>query len=357
MDRRTFLAGAAAAALPGWARLAVADTPLAAALREAIPEWMHEFHVPGASIALIEEGRPGWSAAFGIRDQRKPAAVDAETIFEAASMSKPLFAYAVLKLVEDGVVDLDRPLDAYLPEPYAPGEPAIGRITARMVLNHTTGLPNWRRGDRTRDPLYLVAEPGSRFTYSGEGFMYLQTVVEALVGERVGPWLQETMLNPLGMQYSSYTWRDDFAANYAHGHDRGGQPNDYSFRRIANTAASLYTTPGQYARFASLMIRPPPDFDGRLGDAALQAMLAPASVKKEGFRYGLGWGLCRTLPGRTLVYHGGANGSGHRCLTAFDRETGSGFVLMSNGKGGASLRREVVDVAFPKARLWEALGG
>src|SRR5688572_20487751 len=135
--------------------------------------------VPGASIALVREGEIEHITAFGVRnaDARQP--VSAETVFQAASLSKPVFAHAVLQLVDAGMLQLDEPLSRFVP-PLAPDDPACLRITARHVLSHTTGLPNWRRDEY---PLRTYFPPGSRFSYSGEAFVYLQSVIEGLTGE------------------------------------------------------------------------------------------------------------------------------------------------------------------------------
>jgi CubicO group peptidase (beta-lactamase class C family) len=327
-----------------------------ALLLQRIPRWMERSKVPGVSIVTVDNARVSWSASFGKRHANAPYAVDKQTIFEAASMSKPLFSYAVLKLVENGVLDLDRPLDDYLAEPYAPEEPAISKITARMVLSHTTGLPNWRKRNGGSSDLYLLHPPGRKFGYSGEGFVYLQTAVETLVDMDIGQYLRTGPLNGMGMTYSSYTWRDVYEDNYAHGHDANGKPREYKFRRKANTAASLYTTADEYVKFLLAMMGHGNPGEYQLAPEMLAAMLTPVSRKQDGFHYGLGWGLCRSSTGGTIVYHGGSNRSGHRCLCAFDRKAGSGFVLMANGRGGGILRRQIADVIYPGARLGDTLG-
>ncbi|NQT40586.1 MAG: beta-lactamase family protein, partial [Planctomycetes bacterium] len=154
---------------------------LTAVLEAKVPRLMKEEHVPGLSMVLVRENRIVWKKAFGVRIAGEPEKVDDQTIFEAASMSKPLFTYRVLKLAEDGGFDLDRPLDGCLAEPYLPDQPLAGKITARMVMLHRTGLPNWRKGGwRAGGPLLVLHEPDTRFTYSGEGYLYLQTVIEHL---------------------------------------------------------------------------------------------------------------------------------------------------------------------------------
>ncbi|HWN93506.1 MAG TPA: serine hydrolase domain-containing protein, partial [Methylomirabilota bacterium] len=107
---------------------------------------MQESHVPGLSIAVIKDARIAWRGAFGVKDVESREPVDRDTMFEAASMSKPVFAYVVMKLCEKGVVNLDTPLTRYTPERFVPDDPRLDLITARHVLSHTSGLPNWRSG-------------------------------------------------------------------------------------------------------------------------------------------------------------------------------------------------------------------
>lgn len=359
LTRRSLLVSAGAAALSSLASgcrrspagsLPVEGTSAAARWRAElarIPEWMDQYRLPGLSIATLSDGQVNWAATYGVRRSGEPGTVDDRTVFEAASMSKPLFACAVLRLVNDGILDLDTPLDEYLDAPYAPEAPATSEITARMVLTHTTGLPNWRRGGDSA-PLYLVGTPGGGFGYSGEGYVYLQTVMEALVGSAAGPYLKAQLLDPLGMPGSSYTWLETYADNYGHGHDEDGAPRDYPFSDRANAAASLYTTPLEYAQYLLALMHG----DARLlPPESIEQMLTPASERAENFFVGLGWGLCRTIPGRQIIYHSGSNSSGHRCLCAFEREAGTGFVVMSNGMGGATLRRHVADTIYPGAGI------
>ncbi len=115
--------------------------------------------VAGLSLALIEGGRLAWIHAFGVRDAATGAPVTTEAVFPAASLSKPVFAYAVLKLCEQGALALDRSLSEYLPAPYLPHEPRLAPVTARHVLSHSAGLPNWR-GEG--NPLRVYFEPGRR---------------------------------------------------------------------------------------------------------------------------------------------------------------------------------------------------
>ena len=201
--------------------------------------------VPGLSMALIRDGEVAGITTAGIRNTSRDAPVDARTIFDAASLSKPVFAYAVLQLVDAGALSLDTRLATYVPD-YVSDDPRAGGITVRNVLSHTTGLPNWRNNDHL---LKTYFPPGERFSYSGEGFVWLQRVVETISGESVGALTQRLVFDPLMMRNSSYAWRQAFDANYADPHDAALTPATKVKRAAANTAYSLQTTGTDYARF------------------------------------------------------------------------------------------------------------
>jgi hypothetical protein len=164
------------AGLLGAARTARAQHPDTAALERELPRLMEIGDVPGLSIAVLDGGDLSWSGAFGTLGDSAGTPVNEETIFSAASLSKPVFAYVVLRLAERDLIDLDRPLAQALDEPRITHDPRGRRITPRMVLSHGTGLPNWG-GER----LELQFDPGTGFGYSGEGFVYLQRAVEILL--------------------------------------------------------------------------------------------------------------------------------------------------------------------------------
>src|SRR5262249_14270348 len=150
---------------------------LIADLEKQIPKLMEEAKVPGLSIAIIKDAKLFWRRGFGVKDLTSKEPVDNDTVFEAASTSKPVFAYAVMKLCEKGVMNLDTPLIKYTSERYLKGDPRLDLITARHVLTHTCGFPNWRS---VEEPLRIQFKPGERFSYSGEGYSYLQSVVTHL---------------------------------------------------------------------------------------------------------------------------------------------------------------------------------
>ncbi|MBK9088352.1 MAG: serine hydrolase [Holophagales bacterium] len=183
----------------GWVRAPSWESTVAA-IERLTPLLMGELHVPGVSIALVRDRKVAWTRSWGVADARTGAPVTGETLFEAASMTKPVFAFSVLKLVEQGRIDLDRPLAEYVAPPAVPFQEERLRITPRMVLSHTSGLPNWRKGGEERDgPLPVLFAPGSRFGYSGEAIFQLQRAVEKVTGEPIEEHARRTLFAPLGM--------------------------------------------------------------------------------------------------------------------------------------------------------------
>ncbi|MBV8866302.1 MAG: beta-lactamase family protein [Acidobacteriaceae bacterium] len=197
------------------------------------------------SIAGIQRGKTIWVHGFGVKEDGTSQPVTAETVFEAASLSKPVFAYGVLKLVDRGKLGLDVPLTTYLPKPYIPGDQRLAKITARIVLSHRTGFPNWRDGNS----LAIYFTPGERFSYSGEGYIYLQRVVEQITGKPLNTFMTETVFEPLGMSRSSYVWRPEFDALTATGHAADGKPTPVWKPMEAGAASTLNTTAKDHALF------------------------------------------------------------------------------------------------------------
>jgi CubicO group peptidase (beta-lactamase class C family) len=311
---------------------------------------MAEGDIPGLSIAVVSDGKVAWSRAFGVKNSETKEPVDDNTVFEAASLSKPVFAYAVLKLVEMGKLDLDTPLTKYLPGKYDVGDdPRLDQITTRHVLSHTTGFPNWRpRGETT---LKIYFTPGDRFSYSGEGFVYLSRVAEHITGEKLDLFLKRTVLDPLGMHSSSYVWRDDYEARKTFSHNSVGRVSGRGKPDKVNAAASLQTTATDYARFicaiingtglkpetARLMLTPQISVD----QAGANNLKRPEPKLSSSISWGLGWGLQKTAEG-TSFWHWGDNGDTKAYVVAIP-QLKKGVVMFANSANGLSIVRELVD--------------
>ena len=320
------------------------------------PELMKELHIPGASIALIDNRKMIWSKNYGIARADKPVPVTDETMFEACSMTKPVFAYIALKLVEQGLLDLDRPLAEYLHEPYLPKQDQRQHITARMVLSHTTGLPNWRKGEDEWDgPLPVLFSPGSRFGYSGEGFYLLQRIVEHITGEPLEIYARRTLLRPLGLKHTSFVWTEDVEAKLAAGHDERGAFLQKTKYTHANAAYTLYTTAAEYAVFLTEIMKADRSAHHSLSQKSINDMLSPqvkldvrepierpGRAQGQAVYWGLGWSINETEDGR-FFHHSGSNRSGFRCFSQFHTGRGSGIVIMTNGSNGSDFWTRLIN--------------
>ncbi len=314
---------------------------------------MSRHRVPGVAVVQIEQRRVAGECYLGAQEAGKPAAVTADTLFEAASMTKPLAAFAALKLVEQGKLDLDRPLVEYLGGPYIKGESLHEKITARMVLTHTSGLPNWRpKGG----PLEVMHEPGSAFRYSGEGFQFLQRVIEKIVNSDLEDYLRRILLVPLAMNHSSLVWRPELAAHAAEGHDAKGRVK--KGRRLymqPQAAYSLYCSALDYASFVLELMNPDSGAPHSLKAETVKQMFTPVSPPAglsglsrrghpvaEDTRYGLGW-VVEPAPSGPRIRHSGSNGTGFRSHVEFDPVAGHGIIIMTNGDNGDALWRDLVE--------------
>ncbi|HET9279161.1 MAG TPA: serine hydrolase, partial [Flavitalea sp.] len=172
-----------------------------------IESYQNYYGIPGVSLALIKDGKVVYHKTYGVKNTITREKVDANTLFEAASITKPVFSFAVQKLAERGIIDLDKPLYLYLPYPDIAYDERYKLITARHVLTHRTGFPNWRWMNQD-GKLNLRFTPGTDYNYSGEGFEYLKMVVEKITGKKVEQVLKEEVLDPVGLYHTFFSRND-----------------------------------------------------------------------------------------------------------------------------------------------------
>lgn len=323
------------------------------------PQLMRELKIPGVSISVINNYEVKWSKGFGVSDAALQTKVNNKTIFEACSMSKPVFAYIVLKLAEDGQLDIDKPLSRYLGERFiSDNDDYSNQITARMILTHTGGMPNWRKGGEERGaPIPVYFKPGTKFNYSGEGIYYLQKVVEQITHEPLESYAKRNLFDKLGFESTSFVWLEKLDSQIATGHDSSGHRKTRSNYKHSNAAYTLYTTADEYARFIIEIMKPGKSSPLLLSKNMKSEMLKHQirvdvrdAVDRPGralglfsFR-GLGWGIDSTITG-SIVYHSGSNQSGFKCYSQFNTGEGSGIVIMTNGQNGSELWSRLISIA------------
>jgi CubicO group peptidase (beta-lactamase class C family) len=217
--------------------------------------------IPGLAYAVIENGRVVHVSAQGWRNVDKKLPLTPDTILYAASISKAAFGQYVLMLVDDGKLDLDTPIKAYLPKPlpdypkYADlaGDARWERLTPRMLMTHTSGLADQRFYD-PENKLRFNLEPGTRYAYSGEAINLMQFVIEQGLGLNVGDEMQRRIFAPLGMTRSSMIWRDDFTGNLADGYKADGSFEEHDARGSVKAAGSLDTSIHDLAQLTAAMV-------------------------------------------------------------------------------------------------------
>lgn len=401
-SRRRFLGASALSGLAGLAPLNAVATSCAKGgawipsdvFLAELPRIMQAFAVPGVGIAVVEDGEVAWSRGFGVTNATTREPVDARTVFEDASLSKPVFAYLVMQLADQGRIDLDRPLVQYRRMDYLAEHPWIELITARDVLRHSTGLPNWRKSPAT-EKLVPMVKPGTRIDYSGEAIFWLQLAVETVTGQSLDESMQAHLFGPAGMKDSSYTWNADLAARSVYGHrrhdatesgmppqmfreqwsiaqqiaDRWGKPlsawkYDDAARAlpevmalapaglvtwpgdiVANAAASLRSTVQDYATFLTLMMARKQRGSWEVTEATRQAMLTPQiEIPGRWTEKGLGWNMEQTRDG-SVFYHSGSNGDIFKNFSVGDAQRRRGIVVLTNGGSGSFVHQRVVRAA------------
>jgi CubicO group peptidase (beta-lactamase class C family) len=250
--------------VPAWSSESMTiPAPVERHIREA----MATAHVQGLALAVIDEGKVAYTASWGVRNAaRQPLTPD--TVMYGASLTKMLFAYTVMQLVEERKLDLDRPIAHYLPKPlpeyaneagYGPWQHLAGderwrALTPRMLLTHSSGFANFAFVEPD-GKLRFHFDPGTRYAYSGEGLILLQFVLERGLGMHLGAEMQRRIFDRFGMKNTSMMWRPDFAANLADGWNADGKPEPHDQRSRVRAAGSMDTTINDMALFAAGFMR------------------------------------------------------------------------------------------------------
>ena len=333
-----------------------------------VAKLMDTANVQGLSLGILNHKKIVYVKAYGYKNKEKKELLDTSTVMYAASFSKPVFAFLTLKLVQDKILDLDKPIYEYLDKPIPDYEDysELGKdgqwklITARMCLSHTTGLPNtrWinvRTGEiDTTGQMKIYFKPGSRYAYSGEGLKLLQLVEEKITGKTVEELATEKIFKPFGMNRTGYIWHDRFSDNYAIGHLENDELNPKKKRTVPVASGSLVTTISDYSKFIENIMQAK-GLDKKLWEMMISPQIRinskyqfptitdETTLENESINlsYGLGWGLLKCKYGRAFFKEGHDDAWRNYNINFIDK--GISIIIMTNSANGELIFKELLE--------------
>ncbi len=338
------------------------STITTAEIEQHITRLMKAAKVTGLAVAILNDNQIAYVKSFGYRNKEDSLPLTENTVMYGASFTKSVFAYVVMQLVAEGVIDLDKPIYQYLPKPLPEYEKYQDLasderwklLTMRILLSHTTGFPNFRFLNPD-GKLNINFTPGTRYAYSGEGINLAQFVIEIITKKDLGEMMRDRIFKPLGMVNTSMTWDKRFNADLAIGYDENEQPLGHNQRKSVRAAGSMDTTISDFARFLAAVMQ-----GSGLQKRAKAEMLKPqiqiyskaqfptlASATTDENRaiklaYGLGWGVFQSPYGKAYFKEGHDDGWENHCVVFADKKIG--LVLMANSSNGDKIFKELLEV-------------
>lgn len=345
-------------------------------LTKKIHQLVTDANVHGLAITVFEDNKISYQKAFGYANVVTEDSLKTSHVFYGASFSKAVFGYLVAELANEGIIDLDKPLQHYfdvpIPELFFKKEwrgfhelandSRYEKITARMCLSHTTGFPNWRWMNRAAEftpegKLFIAFDPGTQYSYSGEGMMLLQNAIEHITGKGLEELARERIFEHLQMSMTSYLWQPRFRNKHCYGHKTTGELIPKDSADEAGAAGSMETTPEDYAKFVQHVLKL-----SKEKAPITQLLFAPniaIHTKRQfgakslepsnefaqtGLNYGLGWGLLQSPYGTATFKEG--HGDGFQHYSIIFPERGKGVIIMTNSDNGESIFKELLEVTI-----------
>lgn len=316
----------------------------------ALPTLLAEHGVPSMAVAYIEDGAVQWTRVYGEQSAGVPAT--SRTLYNVASLAKPVFAELVIRLAAEGRLSLDEPLASHWIDPDVATDSRHEKLTLRLALSHRTGFPNWRNQDGGR--LRFKADPGTALGYSGEGYEYAKRFIERKLGTPFDSLVRRYVLGPFGMANTAFTRQEWFENRIALPNGPEGAYGNPSFQPVASASDDLYTTAGDYAAFvAGVMNRT--GLSAELASArdslhTVNPRVVPPCVS-TGVSYcprrigmGLGWEILELPDGIVRLHTGGDWGENTMAFYFPDRNAGA--VMLTNSARGMKVILSTIDLLF-----------
>ncbi|MEO6918433.1 MAG: serine hydrolase domain-containing protein [Collimonas sp.] len=334
------------------------ETVQQALLDQDIPPLLADNAIPSVSIAQIRSGKVVLVAAYG--EQSDGVLATPATLYNAASLTKPLTAEVILRLASKGEISLDEPMDSYWLDPDIAADPRHALLTPRLALSHRTGFPNWRD---SKEGLKILREPGVKWGYSGEGYQYVAHFAKNKTGKDFQDLAQIYLFKPMAMTETSYTGQDWFEGRIAVPTNAAGKALEPQVSSRFNAADLLYTTAYDYGLFMVGMLsdqglspaiaRERGKIQVSMMDEMCQGKLADSCPPNAGF--GLGWQIL-AFKDETLLMHTGKD-EGVFTFAYLNRTTRDGAVILTNSDNGYKIIRPVLERLNSSQAFLRFLGG
>ncbi len=316
------------------------------------------------AVGIIHEGKIFRIKGYGYQDAEQKIPITDNTVFQVASISKSFTAWAVMDLVEQGVLELDQPVTRYIPDwHFPPSNFDENEVTIRRMLSHSSGIANVggyagvekledlqtleeslaSANDARGEAVRIVYRPGSQYVYSGGAYTLLQYVIEQTTGQSFETYMQEKVLDPLKMENSRFVRDESVQKNMAVVYDNSGNPVPARYF-AAQAAAGLYTTVDDLSRWALAILSAYDDkiTNPVLNPETLKSMFEPQKDIKNPLPYGLGFMIQEIGPDKILeVSHTGMNMPNWHSVVTTLPEKGEGLIVLTNTAGGRSLRQQL----------------
>ena len=302
---------------------------------DAIQKMLDENKIPALGIGIIKGGKLKQIKVFG--ELKKGESAPFNTIFNVASLTKPIVAMTALKLASVGKLNLDEQLDRYWIDPDIKDDARHKKLTARLVLSHQTGFANWRWLNASKK-LEFAFEPGTKYQYSGEGFEYLRKALENKFKKPLEKLAAELIFNPLEMRDTRFIWDAKMnEAKFAVGADKEGNLYKINKNTKANAADDLLTTVEDYGKFLAAVM----NGDGLSKETSGEMIRHQVKIKENKY-FGLGWEIYDLGAGEYALSHGGSD-DGVKTIVFLLPKSKRGLIIFTNSDNGANLYLKLIN--------------
>lgn len=310
-------------------------------ITDNLEQLLKDNNIPTLGLGIIQDGKLTQINVYGTLDGKKVAPYN--SLFNVASLTKPVTAMTVLRLVSLGKWNLDKPLYKYFTDPDIAKDPRSKKLTTRLVMSHQTGFPNWRWMNKD-NKLNFEFDPGTKYQYSGEGFEYLRKAIENKFHKSLEELAKEFIFQPLGMKDTGYIWNEKKnAERIVIGFDKDGKPYDIVKNKTANAADDLVTSVEDYSKFLIAVMN-----NELLSPAVFEDMRTTQIETKKNKYFGLGFEIYDLGNNEIALSHGGSD-KGVNTIAFILPKTKQGLVIFTNADNGYKIYEPIMNQYFGAA--------